>query len=189
MRVRCGGGQLEQTPDNSHQSTTGASCHEVGIDDGIYPQEGQHDFATRKLDADKRGCAQDHQDDAFDNLSIIELAEPTYERKGRGQSLTRKWIELIKADDCGVPCWMVSRHLSRHNCSACIIGLMPLSFHHVSSSPTVWSDRWRLAHSGNRPLAAYLAAFGPRGTPADQAGGAYDAMRVLGVSHSALECA
>ena len=46
-----------------------------------------------------------------------------------------------------------------------------------------------LAHSGNRPLVAYLAAFGPRGTPADQAGGAYDAMRVLGVSHSALECA
>ena len=39
------------------------------------------------------------------------------------------------------------------------------------------------------PLVAYLAAFGPRGAPADQAGGAYDAMRAFGVSHSALECA
>ncbi len=69
-------------------------------------------------------------------------------RKDRGQSLTRKRVELLDADDCSVPCWMISPHLSRHNSSARIIGLMPLSLHHLSSSPTVWRARWWVAQSG-----------------------------------------
>ena len=42
-------------------------------------------------------------------------------------------------------CRIASPRLSRHNSAACIIGLMALSFHHFSPSPTVWRARWWVA--------------------------------------------
>ncbi len=64
---------------------------------------------------------------------------------------------------------------------------MPAPWPHFAPplTSTAWRARWWVAQRGTVHSSLTLRPIA-RGTPADQAGGTYDAARVLGVSHTAL---
>lgn len=55
---------------------------DIGIDDGIPPQEGQEDFSKRETHTHEDGGAKDDEKHAFDDLPIVKLSKATEEGEG-----------------------------------------------------------------------------------------------------------
>jgi hypothetical protein len=63
----------------------GASCHEIGVADGIQPEEESQHFPQEKLPSCHGGYATDEENHTLHDLSVIELTKATDERQSRSQ--------------------------------------------------------------------------------------------------------